>query len=295
MRARAQQLDGAVAGLRNPALTTEELYSLLNRHKHLFERAAARLGGQHERVEVSQSRLHPPRSASQPLLSPCVRSLLTDTGKPPLMSLDVSIACQAHRRTVRQVLRRDPFAESREREVSARDKYKPTEADLTLTNQMPPATAPPATPGVPGAPGTMGMLGMTPGAATTPGYPALGAGTGLLGLGGAATPGANPFGAPAAGANAFGAMKPLGAFATTPGLATPGLATPGAAGGGLFGAAATPAVTPGFGAPATGGGLFGAATPGAPPAGGGLFGAPTMQPPAQRSSSTAKKKSTGKR
>ena len=70
---------------------------------------------------------------------------------------------EAYRRDVRQALRRDPFAESREREAMARDKYKPQDAPPTLPNQLPPAAAAGAVPGaLPGAAPGINPLGNPP-------------------------------------------------------------------------------------------------------------------------------------
>ena len=192
----------------------------------------------------------------------------------------------AHRQTLRACLRRDPFAEARQREASVRDKYKPALQQPPLPVQMPPAAAP----GAPGAPGAM------------PGAPA--AATGLFGA--PAPTAANPFGAPAGG-GLFGAPPATpgatGALGANPFAATP--AAP-ALGGGLFGAAPAPA--------AAAGGLFGAATPAANPfgaapgapgpfgatplgAGGSCFGMPALgaAPSASKSHSAKKKVSSGGR
>ena len=246
---------------------------------------ARRLAEMHAEVSALRARLKEldgaVESRRRPALTPeAVQAVLTrqkdlfDRSAQRLQAQHALV--EAHRRDVRTLLRRDPFAESREREASTLDKYKPAEANLTLPNQLP----------------TPNAAAQTPGGAATPAP-----GLGLLG-GPAATPGANPFGAtPAAGANPFAMPKPAGTPFGALGCSTPAAATPG---GGLFGAAATtPAAgaTPfgalgGLGAPvapAAGGGLFGA-----PPAGGGLFGAPAA-PGGQQRTATGKKKQTGKR
>ena len=93
LRDRIAQLDGAVSSASKPALSPDDLQRVLAHHKALFDAAASRLQGQHERIE-------------------------------------------AHRRTLRAALRRDPFTEAVNREAAVRDKYKPPDDLMPMPSQL---------------------------------------------------------------------------------------------------------------------------------------------------------------
>jgi hypothetical protein len=222
LRERAKQLDGALESSRRPALSLDELHGLLEHHRELLERAAAKLHGQHERVDGHR------------------RAIKAALRRDPFTE-----------RREREAATRDKYKPA-DVPLALENQMPPPSA----------AAAPGAVPGAPGAPALGGLgtpalglgtpaaanpfgglgLATTPGAANPFGAPkpaatmTLGApatpaaGGGLFG-GAATTPAASPFGAPLT----------LGAPAAAPaagGLF--GAATPGATlGGGLFGAAAT--------------------------------------------------------